>query len=405
MKTRISITSLLASAARLVHGRGGKIFARVALMGLAAFITLVVLTSSSIQSATAGTTCLYASGSDQLLPYDDCRDNTIKKVTSLGPASVDFFPVYNTTVTWHFDSLVVGDSEFRIRRKSDNKVIECYRKADYLTLCTQRYGVSSPQDGSFTAEVGTYYSLEGYMVGEDLLKQFPPKEGNVTFSEGIRLDPDDDRCYEAQPYYNLGGGATGHVDFSNDHDWHLINVSASGVLDVFLKVPFGKNYQLELWKDCSTRLQTSEKATSRDEEIKMFISPGTYRIHIYGADPTKDYSPDLSYTVTTLLIVDTTAPTCNVSYHPAEEDPNGYPSAWFTVQDTQSGFASEKIRYFVDNISFVGVDIPHGTTQPVTVKFYKNNLSKTSRVELWVWDLAGNGPTKCWLRNGKEGYF
>jgi hypothetical protein len=102
---------------------------------------------------------------------------------------------------------------------------------------------------------------------------------------------------------------------------------------------------------------------------------------------------------------DNTLPTCNVTYHPAEEDPNGYPSVWFKLQDTPSGLDPEKIRYFTDNVSFGGANIPRGTRQPVTIKFYKNNLSRDSYVELWIRDLAGNGPTKCWLRNGHEGVW
>ncbi len=113
---------------------------------------------------------------------------------------------------------------------------------------------------------------------------------------------------------------------------------------------------------------------------------------------------------------DNIPPTCTATYNPAtDKDP--YPSVTFTLQDRGTGLSNFPIgwdssvnpyggiRYFTDNVSFWTPVIPSGTTGPVTLQFWKNDRSRTSRVGLWIWDLAGNGPTKCWLRNGHEGVW
>lgn len=169
-----------------------------------------------------------------------------------------------------------------------------------------------------------------------------PLDFGAWYSVSASWDLNDNQWEDAAPF-DLP--FDGNLEYSGDHDWQKITIPAAGATLV-LDVPEGKNYELELWRDdVKSFIAESKNGLGMDEYIPIAL-PGSYRIHIYGANPASDFDPKAKYGV--FSVVDSIPPASTATFSGVVGNAGWYRSSVevaLSALDDPGGAGVQRIEY------------------------------------------------------------
>ena len=101
---------------------------------------------------------------------------------------------------------------------------------------------------------------------------------NVSSNENIigaqEIFPEaDDSCSDANSR-NLGTSYYEYIDYNCDIDWHKWYLPSSGRFTAELDVPSGYDYELNVYKSCSSVVCSSTRGTGSDEQCSVDANAG-----------------------------------------------------------------------------------------------------------------------------------
>ena len=128
--------------------------------------------------------------------------------------------------------------------------------------------------------------------GRSLLEEIS-KEGNSSLEGDVTAQ--DNTCSEARSS-NLGVKYSWYIDYAGDVDWHKWSIPSNGKFTAKLDVPFTKDYELEVYTSCGTRVCSSTSIIGFDEECVVDVGSGVVYAKVYGHN--NAYSTSSTYGIT-----------------------------------------------------------------------------------------------------------